>query len=213
MGGIRIKVGLDRVKVGEMGGIRLQGVIYQSCVGISGESKWLIFTLLVVSCYVLPITCAGSMKPRIGVSSITESNTPTAKHVSRARLLSSSLLYHKPKKQHSSLRALSRTLTPYHSPLLISQPPSISHLIRPSTKRSEAASPLANLLPPNLADISPTHPRLLQPALSPEASSCCGPSMVLLRDREGCSCVYPIKIDLLLTNGVKSLRYKIDLRK
>ncbi|XP_076890189.1 pto-interacting protein 1-like [Bidens hawaiensis] len=41
---------------------------------------------------------------------------------------------------------------------------------------------------------------LAQPPLSPHASNCCGPKMVLKRNTNVCHCVYPIKLDILLIN-------------
>ncbi|GAU36391.1 hypothetical protein TSUD_38580 [Trifolium subterraneum] len=41
---------------------------------------------------------------------------------------------------------------------------------------------------------------MAQPPLSPYLSNCCKKDTVLKRDSEGCHCVYPVKLDLLLLN-------------
>ncbi|MFS7976245.1 putative protein kinase RLK-Pelle-Extensin family [Helianthus anomalus] len=97
---------------------------------------------------------------------------------------------------------------PDYGPFVTSaHPPSNSHFSNPSMRKSEATPPVAGLTPPTLADIAPsqsgagTFPTgLAQPPLSPHASNCCGPETVLKRHTEGCHCVYPIKLDLLLLN-------------
>ncbi|KAK1437218.1 hypothetical protein QVD17_03006 [Tagetes erecta] len=73
--------------------------------------------------------------------------------------------------------------------------------------KSEATPPVSEFTTWLLADIAPspsgtgTLPTgLTQPPLSPHASNCCGPITVLKRDAEGCHCVYPIKMDILLLN-------------
>ncbi|XP_057966726.1 proline-rich receptor-like protein kinase PERK15 [Malania oleifera] len=81
-----------------------------------------------------------------------------------------------------------------------------SHLLKPQIKkRSGVVAPSNALVPPNVADIVPTQPTsgiipsgLAQPPLSPSISNCCKPDMVLKRETQGCHCVYPIKLDLLL---------------
>ncbi|KAI3760013.1 hypothetical protein L1987_50401 [Smallanthus sonchifolius] len=85
--------------------------------------------------------------------------------------------------------------------------PSNSHLSKPSMRKSETAPPVAGFTPPSLADIAPSQSGagtlptgLAQPPLSPHASNCCGPETVLKRHTEGCHCVYPIKLDILLLN-------------
>ncbi|XP_042063754.1 proline-rich receptor-like protein kinase PERK3 [Salvia splendens] len=87
----------------------------------------------------------------------------------------------------------------------ISTPPSSSGLSRPSMEKSGSAPP--SNLPPHASDIAPPQPEpstmpagLSQPPLSPSLSSCCGPDMVLKRESQGCHCVYPIKLEILLLN-------------
>ncbi|KAL7226941.1 hypothetical protein ACSBR1_021917 [Camellia fascicularis] len=65
----------------------------------------------------------------------------------------------------------------------------------------------SGLAPPRLENIAPTPSSagtiptsLAQPPLSPLASNCSGPDMVLKQGPQDCHCVYPIKIDLLLLN-------------
>nr|XP_043635443.1 proline-rich receptor-like protein kinase PERK3 [Erigeron canadensis] len=97
---------------------------------------------------------------------------------------------------------------PNYGPFMTSSHPlASSHLSKPSMKKSESVSPVAGFTPPQLADIAPSQSRhgslptgLAQPPLSPRASNCCGPESVLKRGTEGCHCVYPIKLDILLLN-------------
>ncbi|KAL8262217.1 hypothetical protein R6Q59_026266 [Mikania micrantha] len=96
---------------------------------------------------------------------------------------------------------------PNHGPLVTSAHSPNSDLSKPSMRKSETAPPVYGLTPPRLADIAPsqygadTSPTgLAQPPLSPHASNCCGPETVLKRHTEGCHCVYPIKLDILLLN-------------
>ncbi|KAG8663607.1 probable serine/threonine-protein kinase PBL21 isoform X2 [Manihot esculenta] len=62
-----------------------------------------------------------------------------------------------------------------------------------------------------LMEISPTQSNagtnatgLARPPLSPRASDCCKPDMVLKQGSHNCHCVYPIKLDLLLLNVSQS---------
>lgn len=43
-------------------------------------------------------------------------------------------------------------------------------------------------------------------------TGCCGPDMVLLRGSKDCQCVYPVKIDLLLTNVSQNPNWDLFLR-
>ncbi|XP_028117821.1 receptor-like cytoplasmic kinase 185 isoform X2 [Camellia sinensis] len=122
-------------------------------------------------------------------------------------------LFYKSHLKHFSPRGapklvLSPSEPPYYGPLITAtHPPSRSRLSKLSMKKSGVAPPSEGLAPPRLANISPiqstggTIPSgLAQPPLSPYSSNCCGPDTVLKRGSEGCNCVYPIKLDLLLLN-------------
>ncbi|XP_031373054.1 proline-rich receptor-like protein kinase PERK15 isoform X2 [Punica granatum] len=92
---------------------------------------------------------------------------------------------------------------PHYGPLITSvHPPASSHLSRPSMKSSSLVPP-----PVGMQDIAPSQyvpgavpGDLAEPPLTPYASHCCKPDMVLKRGVQGCHCVYPIKLDLLLLN-------------
>ncbi|CAL5352200.1 unnamed protein product [Camellia sinensis] len=122
-------------------------------------------------------------------------------------------LFYKSHLKHFSPRGapklvLSPSEPPYYGPLITAtHPPSRSRLSKLSMKKSGVAPPSEGLAPPRLANISPTQSTggtipsgLAQPPLSPYSSNCCGPDTVLKRGSEGCNCVYPIKLDLLLLN-------------
>ncbi|KAL7200315.1 hypothetical protein ACSBR1_032274 [Camellia fascicularis] len=121
-------------------------------------------------------------------------------------------LFYKSHLKHFSPRGapklvLSPSEPPYYGPLITAtHPPSRSRLSKLSMKKSGVAPPSEGLAPPRLANISPTQSTggtipsgLAQPPLSPY-SNCCGPDTVRKRGSEGCNCVYPIKLDLLLLN-------------
>lgn len=122
-------------------------------------------------------------------------------------------LFYKSHLKHFSPRGapklvLSPSEPPYYGPLITAtHPPSRSRLSKLSMKKSGVAPPSEGLAPPRLANISPTQSTggtipsgLAQPPLSPYSSNCCGPDTVRKRGSEGCNCVYPIKLDLLLLN-------------
>ncbi|KAL7172010.1 hypothetical protein ACSBR2_031661 [Camellia fascicularis] len=122
-------------------------------------------------------------------------------------------LFYKSHLKHFSPRGapklvLSPSEPPYYGPpITATHPPSRSRLSKLSMKKSGVAPPSEGLAPPRLANISPTQSTggtipsgLAQPPLSPFSSNCCGPDTVRKRGSEGCNCVYPIKLDLLLLN-------------
>ncbi|PWA83106.1 protein kinase superfamily protein [Artemisia annua] len=108
---------------------------------------------------------------------------------------------------------------PDYGPLITSsEPPSSSQLSNPSTRKSETEPPVGDFTPPRLADIAPSQSGpgtlptgLAQPPLSPHTSNCCGPESVLKRGTEGCHCVYPVKLDILLLN-VSSTNWSLVLQ-
>ncbi|KAG6432098.1 hypothetical protein SASPL_103671 [Salvia splendens] len=98
----------------------------------------------------------------------------------------------------------------------ISTPPSSSGLSRPSMEKSGSAPP--SNPPPHVSEIAPPQPEpstmptgLSQPPLSPSLSSCCGPDMVLKRESQGCHCVYPIKLEILLLNVSSHRKWNLFL--
>nr|XP_027189679.1 probable serine/threonine-protein kinase PIX13 isoform X2 [Cicer arietinum] len=71
---------------------------------------------------------------------------------------------------------------------------------------------------PSHSSITPMHsishavPSLMaHPPLSPYVSNCCKKGMVLKRGSEGCHCVYPVKLDLLLLNVSQNPDWNIFL--
>ncbi|KAL8252912.1 hypothetical protein R6Q59_036605 [Mikania micrantha] len=107
----------------------------------------------------------------------------------------------------------------YRSSVISAHLPSSSRLSKPIMRKSETAAFVSGFSPILLADIAPspsgsgTLPTgLAQPPLSPHASNCCGPMTVLKRDTEGCHCVYPIKLDILLVNVSSSPNWKLFLQ-
>ncbi|KAK4756533.1 hypothetical protein SAY87_006660 [Trapa incisa] len=92
---------------------------------------------------------------------------------------------------------------PNYGPLITSgHPPESSRMSKPSMKRSSLVSSPAgsedNAPPQYGPGVLPGG--LAEPPLSPYASHCCKPDMVSKRGVQGCHCVYPIKLDLLLLN-------------
>ncbi|KAF5455400.1 hypothetical protein F2P56_024979 [Juglans regia] len=125
-------------------------------------------------------------------------------------------LFHKPQRKHFSPRgapkiALSPAHSPFYGPLVTSSHHSTSsRLSKPLMKRNALALPIASL-----KNIAPTEPdtgaplsSLAQPPLSPYISDCCAQDMVLKRGTQGCDCVYPIKLDLLLLNVSQNPNWK-----
>ncbi|XP_071738359.1 proline-rich receptor-like protein kinase PERK10 [Rutidosis leptorrhynchoides] len=101
---------------------------------------------------------------------------------------------------------------PNYGPLITSgHAPSSSHLSKPSMKKTETAPSVADIAPSQSGPGSlPTG--LAQPPLSPRTSNCCGPETVQKRDTEGCHCVYPIKLDILLFNVSSSPNWNLFLQ-
>ncbi|KAL8048442.1 hypothetical protein ABFX02_07G066200 [Erythranthe guttata] len=166
--------------------------------GLLQEVQWSVMRILLILCYILSSTDANlrnkmlereAMSPAIAMPELPLSaNLP---------------LFQRPRRNH---------LTPYGAPALspsyghfvISVPPSSSRLSKPSMKKNGQVPAGATLSP---SEIPPAQPEpntipagLTQPPLSSSISNCCGPDMVLKRESKGCHCVYPIKLDILLTN-------------
>ncbi|KAL9227642.1 hypothetical protein vseg_003309 [Gypsophila vaccaria] len=92
---------------------------------------------------------------------------------------------------------------PYsHQLLTIAHPPLTSTLSQSLFKRNlrQFPVPAHAFITPLFADSAPAQSRLPEPPISPKISSCCGPHMVQKRESPSCHCVYPIKIDLLLSD-------------
>ncbi|XP_010556689.1 PREDICTED: proline-rich receptor-like protein kinase PERK3 [Tarenaya hassleriana] len=121
------------------------------------------------------------------------------------------------RKHFTPYEAPQHTETPMHPPIYSrlvtsSRPPTSAHFSKPSMKKN-AMSPGTGLI-----DIAPAQPStgalpvdITQPPLSPHISNCCKPDMVLKRGTIGCHCVYPIKLDILLTNVSESPNWNLFL--
>nr|KAJ0184476.1 hypothetical protein LSAT_V11C900455650 [Lactuca sativa] len=132
---------------------------------------------------------------------------------------------HQHRRRLSPLGAPKLVLSPAQPPnygafIASTQPPSTS-ISKPSIRKSETLPPATMLTPPRLADIAPAQSQsgagtlptgLTQPPLSPHSSNCCGPETVLKRDMEGCHCVYPIKLDILLLNVSSNPNWNLFLQ-
>ncbi|XP_022155277.1 probable serine/threonine-protein kinase At1g01540 [Momordica charantia] len=115
--------------------------------------------------------------------------------------------------QSAPVAGLAPSSPPYYGPLITSgHPPTSSNFSKPLMKSGSAPpdSRLENIAPiQSSAGAIPSG--LSQPPLSPNASDCCKPDMVLKRGSEGCHCVYPIKIDLLLLNVSQNPNWRLFL--
>ncbi|XP_075641999.1 uncharacterized protein LOC142613509 isoform X2 [Castanea sativa] len=170
--------------------------------------KWFLFVF-----YVISIVYADVPRSLLEAPSVYPTRPPLAAPAIPDLPLPSDLPpSHKPQHKHFSPHgaptiALSPAHTPIYGPLVTStHPPTSSHLSKPLMKSNSLAPPIAGF-----ENISPTEAGagagagavpsgLPQPPLSPHASNCCKPGMVLKRGTRGCHCVYPIQLDLLLLN-------------
>uniref|UniRef100_A0A5B6ZIR2 Putative proline-rich receptor-like protein kinase PERK15 isoform X2 n=1 Tax=Davidia involucrata TaxID=16924 RepID=A0A5B6ZIR2_DAVIN len=180
--------------------------------GVLKKVQWLMLKQLLVLCYVLYITDADL--PDNVLEAQLLSPTPLAAPAIPDLPLPANLpLFHKAHWKHFSPHGASKLMIapaqpPNYGPLITStHPPSSPRLSKPSMKKSGLVPPSVGLAPPRLADVAPTQSSagtiptgLAQPPLSPYSSNCCQPDMVLKRGSQGCHCVYPIKLDILLLN-------------
>lgn len=166
--------------------------------------RWSVLRQLLVLFYVISITHAdeSSDLPLVTTAPLA---APPSPHRSLPAYLP---LFHKPLHKHFPPLAVSPTAPsqahpPFSGPPITPvQAPASSHLSKSLMKRSALEPPSASL-----KDVAPTQSSapavpsgLAQPPLSPSVSDCCKPDMVLKRGTQGCHCVYPIKLDLLLLN-------------
>ncbi|KAG6648014.1 hypothetical protein I3843_07G117000 [Carya illinoinensis] len=175
--------------------------------GVLEKLRCFLLKPLIVLFYVICITDA-DVSNNLEAPSVSPTSGPwSAPAVPDLRLLADLPLFHKPQRKHFSPHgapkiALSLAHSPFYGPLVTSSHHSTSsHLSKPLMK-SALAQPIDSL-----KNIAPTEPdtgaplsSLAQPPLSPRISDCCAEDMVLKRGTQGCDCVYPIKLDLLLLN-------------
>ncbi|KAK2968337.1 hypothetical protein RJ640_021726 [Escallonia rubra] len=173
--------------------------------GVSEKVQGLALKQLLLLCFIFIITDADLPAPTA---------TPlSAPAIPDLPLPANLPLFHKPNWKHLSphhapVLSLAPAETPNYGPLVTStHPPSSSSLSKPSKSKSGLVPPSAGLARPRLEDTAPTQSAagtlpagLAQPPLSPHSSNCCGPDMVLKRGSQGCHCVYPIQLDILLLN-------------
>ncbi|CAN0878276.1 DEAD-box ATP-dependent RNA helicase 24 [Linum grandiflorum] len=102
---------------------------------------------------------------------------------------------------------------PDYDPLVTSgHPPTSSSLSKPLMKKSGASSSPPGVGLVALAPMQSNNSGLAQPPLSPDVSDCCGPELVVKRGVHGCHCVYPIKLDLLLSNVSQNHNWDLFLQ-
>ncbi|KAJ9171715.1 hypothetical protein P3X46_015038 [Hevea brasiliensis] len=174
----------------------------------------LLLHLLVVYCYVIPISDASLADDQQSKEPIVPpSRAPAASPAIPDLPLPANLpMFHKSRRKHlSPLGAPSIVVPPArppnYDPLITSgHPPTSSRLSKPSMKKNALVPSSVGLI-----DIAPTQSNaganatgLAEPPLSPHVSDCCKPDMVVKRGSHNCHCVYPIKLDLLLLNVSQS---------
>ncbi|BFG23855.1 hypothetical protein CerSpe_101290 [Prunus speciosa] len=168
--------------------------------GILKKVRWLSMKYLLLFCYVISIIDAAP--------SISPMGAPwPAPDMPNLPLLADLPVSHKHWQKHFLPRAAPVALSPAHPPfygplITAGHPPATSRLSRPAMKRSGLAPPLAGFqnIAPAQSSAGTIPSGLAQPPLTPSISNCCKPDMVLRRESQGCHCVYPIKLDLLLLN-------------
>ncbi|KAL7199073.1 hypothetical protein ACSBR2_021372 [Camellia fascicularis] len=175
--------------------------------GALEKGQWFVLKQLFVLSYVLYITDASLLNNLFGANLVSPTRAPLASPANTDLPLPANVpSFHKPHWKHFSPHGapklvLAPSQPPNYGPLVTSTHPSkSSRPSNPSMKKSGLAPPrLENIAPtPSSAGTIPTS--LAQPPLSPLASNCSGPDMVLKQGPQDCHCVYPIKIDLLLLN-------------
>ncbi|KAL3604421.1 hypothetical protein D5086_005280 [Populus alba] len=191
-------------------------------MGVAGLSRrvWYLFLqLLIILCYLIPITNADLADDQFRGPILSPSGVPLAAPAIPDLPLPYNLpSLHKPRKKHFSPHGapafvVAPTQPPNYGPLITSShPPTSSHLSKPSMKKNALVPPSVGLV-----DVAPTqsgdgtNPTVLaQSPLSP-FSDCCKPDMVLKRGTHGCHCVYPIKLDLLLLNVSQNPNWNLFL--
>ncbi|KAL9397250.1 hypothetical protein Peur_011503 [Populus x canadensis] len=188
--------------------------------GLSRRVWYLFLQLLIILCYLIPITNADLADDQFRGPILSPSSVPLAAPAIPDLPLPYNLpSLHKPRKKHFSPHGapafvVAPTQPPNYGPLITSgHPPTSSHLSKPSMKKNALVPPSVGLV-----DVAPTqsgdgtNPTVLaQSPLSPSFSDCCKPDMVLKRGSHGCHCVYPIKLDLLLLNVSQNPNWNLFL--
>ncbi|KAL2556491.1 Protein kinase superfamily protein [Forsythia ovata] len=184
-------------------------LFFFSGTGLVQEICWSILKRLLVLFYVLSINGADLLKKPLEAQVLSPATVSLAALAMPELPQPASLpLFHVARQKHLAPRGApgpvpASAQPPNYGPFITSSPPSSSHLSKPSMKKSASAPLRTSLPPPRLSEIAPSQPApstLPQPPLSPNISNCCGPDMVLKRESQGCHCVYPIKLDILLVN-------------
>ncbi|XP_068659546.1 probable serine/threonine-protein kinase PBL10 isoform X2 [Aristolochia californica] len=99
-------------------------------------------------------------------------------------------------------------------------PPSSPHLSKPLKKTNHSPAPHSEFPPLRLVALSPNGSGignvpsgLSQPPLSPTFAGCCKGDMVPKQANQGCHCVYPIKLELLLLDVSLSSNWSSEFLK
>ncbi|KAK9685012.1 hypothetical protein RND81_10G249700 [Saponaria officinalis] len=141
-------------------------------LGFSDHVKWMLYIWLLIPCYV---ACNNTKSFELQPKPLFVTSTSKHSHLSTPHLM----------------RNLASTMP--RDQLTIAHPPLSSEPL------NLKAFPADGFMTSLLADSAPSQSRLPEPPLSPKISSCCGPDMVQKRESPSCHCVYPIKIDLLVS--------------
>ncbi|GAA0140677.1 hypothetical protein LIER_01983 [Lithospermum erythrorhizon] len=173
-------------------------LLFISESGLSGGYSDLIMKWFMVFCFLLSVSDADILHHPVESQALSPAVGPNINLPS----------HHKP-----HLRSLSH----YGSPTTMATPPASSVLLKHIMKKNASLSSSPELPSPGSTEISPisgatTMPAgLSQPPISPHTSNCCKGDMVLKRGTQGCNCVYPIKLDLLLLNVSSSPNWNFFL--
>ncbi|XP_057811938.1 proline-rich receptor-like protein kinase PERK15 [Salvia miltiorrhiza] len=184
--------------------------------GLLLEARWCLLKQLLLLCSLLSFTDANLRNKILKREALSPTTTIfDAPAMTELSLPSNLPSFHKHHHNHLSPHG-APAQPPNFGHFEISTPPSSSGLSRPSMQKSGSVPP--SNPPPHVSEIAPPQPEpntmptgLAQPPLSPSFSSCCGPDMVLKRESQGCHCVYPIKLEILLLNVSSNPNWKLFL--
>ncbi|KAL1548392.1 proline-rich receptor-like protein kinase PERK3 isoform X3 [Salvia divinorum] len=177
--------------------------------GLQLEARWCLLKQLLLLCSLLSFTHA-NVRHKILKREALLPTTPLFDAPAMAELPLPANLLSLHKHHHNRLSPHGAPAQPPNfGHFETSTPPSSSGLSRPSMEKSGSVSPSETVPPQPEPSTLPTG--LAQPPLSPSFSSCCGPNMVLKRESQGCHCVYPIKLEILLFNVSSSPNWKLFL--
>lgn len=176
--------------------------------GLLQEARWGVLKQLILLCSLLSFTDANLRHKMLKREALSPATTLfDASAMAELPLPENMPLYHQHHRNHLSPHG-GPVQPPNYGHFVISTPPSSSRLSSPSMEKSGSVPPS---LPPAQSEPSTIPSGLAQPPLSPSFSSCCGLDMVLKRESQGCHCVYPIKLEILLLNVSSNPNWKLFL--